>query len=185
MSRALIAYGTRFGATASTAEEMAKVLRAEGVEVKVSDVSTERPGSIDGFDLVIVGSGIMINRWVRGPERFLARFHRELAHKKVALFVCCGSAAEEEGKDGGPSVAEVGRRRYLEERAARHGLRPIAMGLFGGVYDYNKVPWYARKALEADRPRIESRFRPIAPDVYDTRDWDAIRAWAREVARAV
>jgi menaquinone-dependent protoporphyrinogen oxidase len=162
---------------------MAAVLRQQGVEATVVNARKERIEDIAGYDLVIIGSGIMINRWTRGPEKFLKRFQEELTEKKVALFVCCGSASDaQRGQDGRPSPAEEARRRYLVERAAVHELQPIALGLFGGVYDFNKVPWYAKKAMEMDRPRIEVAFEQTAPGVYDTRDWDAIRAWARDVA---
>ena len=35
MSKALIVYGTRYGAAASTSEEIAKALRQQGFEVEV------------------------------------------------------------------------------------------------------------------------------------------------------
>ena len=35
MTKALIVYGTRYGATAGTSEEIANVLRQEGLEVRV------------------------------------------------------------------------------------------------------------------------------------------------------
>jgi len=59
------------------------------------------------------------------------------------------------------------------------------LGLFGGVYNYNKEPWWAKKALEADRPRIEAAFKETQPGVYDARDWNAIRSWAKELAQKV
>jgi menaquinone-dependent protoporphyrinogen IX oxidase len=40
--KALIIYGTRYGATASTSEEMAKVLQNEGLEVKVINAKEEK-----------------------------------------------------------------------------------------------------------------------------------------------
>jgi menaquinone-dependent protoporphyrinogen IX oxidase len=99
----------------------------------------------------------------RRPENFLKKFQKELAGKKAALFVSCGSAsqviesapeavARAERKDPkkkdffskrfeqfGSKVA-VARGKYLEEKAARFSLQPAALGLFGGVYNYNKEP---------------------------------------------
>lgn len=31
-------------------------------------------------------------------------------------------------------------RKYLDEKSAKYNLQPVAIGLFGGVYNYNKVP---------------------------------------------
>jgi len=181
MTKALIVYGTRYGATASTSEEIANVIRKEGTEVRVVNAKEEKVKDIADYELVIVGSGIQINKWTGEPEKFLEKFQKELAKKKVALFVCCGSASQalNEGK---PEISESARRKYLEEKAAKYNLQPVALGLFGGVYNYNKEPWWAKKAMEADRPRIEAAYKETKPGIYDTRDWDAIRGWAKELA---
>jgi menaquinone-dependent protoporphyrinogen oxidase len=92
MTKALIVYGTRYGETASTSEEIANVIRKEGIEVRVVNAKEEKVNDIAEYDLVIVGSGIQINKWTGKPEKFLKKFQKELAKKKVALFVCCGSS---------------------------------------------------------------------------------------------
>jgi menaquinone-dependent protoporphyrinogen oxidase len=91
MMKALLVYGTRYGATADTSEIIADVLRQEGFEVRVVDAKKGKVQSISEFELVIVGSGIKFGRWTKEPERFLGKFQKELSKKKVALFVCCGS----------------------------------------------------------------------------------------------
>ena len=40
--KTLIVYGTRYGATAGTSEEIAKVLREEGFDVKVVNAKKEK-----------------------------------------------------------------------------------------------------------------------------------------------
>jgi len=182
MTKALIVYGTRYGAAASTSEEIAKILRQEGLEVRVVNAKEEKVKDIADYDLVVVGSGILFHRWTSEPENFLKKFQKELARKKVALFVCCGSASQSLN-EGKPDIAESARRRYLEEKGAKYSLQPVALGLFGGVYNYNKEPWYAKKAMEMDRPRIEAAYKETQPGVYDTRDWNAIRSWAKELAQ--
>jgi menaquinone-dependent protoporphyrinogen oxidase len=179
MSKALILYGTRYGAAASTSEEIAKTLGKEGIQAQVVNAKEEKIKDVAPYDLVIVGSGIQINRWTSEPEKFLKKFSKQLADKKVALFVCCGSASDKSK----PGAFEQAKRKYLEEKAAKHNLHPVALGLFGGVYNYNKVPWYAKKAMEKDRPRVEAAYKETEPGIYDTRDHNAIRAWAEELAK--
>ena len=82
MSKALIVYGTRFGATASTSEEIAKTLREEGFEVKVADAKKEKIDSVSEYDLVVLGSGMKLGKWTDDPEKFLKKFQKELANKK-------------------------------------------------------------------------------------------------------
>jgi len=157
-------------------------MRREGLDVRVVNAKEEKVRDITEYDLIIVGSGILFNRWTGEPEKFLKDFQKELARKKLALFVCCGSASQalNEGK---PDVAEMARKRYLEEKAAKYSLHPVAFGLFGGVYNYNKVPWYAKKAMEVDKPKIEAAYKETQPGIYDTRDWNAIRSWTKELVQ--
>jgi menaquinone-dependent protoporphyrinogen IX oxidase len=181
MTKALIVYGTRYGAAASTSEEIAKVFRQEGLEVRVVNAKEEKVNNITDCDLVVVGSGILINKWTSEPEKFLKKFQKELTRKKVALFVCCGSASY--ATMAQPEVAAKAKRKYLEEKAVQYNLQPVALGFFGGVYNYNKEPWWAKKAMEAERSKIEAAYKETQPGVYDTRDWNAIRSWAKELAQ--
>jgi menaquinone-dependent protoporphyrinogen IX oxidase len=62
MTNALIVYGTRYGATASTSEEIANVLRQEGLEVQVVDAKKEKIKDVSKHDPVVVGSGIQMEK---------------------------------------------------------------------------------------------------------------------------
>jgi menaquinone-dependent protoporphyrinogen IX oxidase len=184
MTKALIVYGTRYGATASTSEAIAEVLRNEGVDVRVVNAKEDKVKDIAEYELVIVGSGIQINRWTKEPEKFLKKFHKGLAKKKVALFVCCGSTEPLDGKTDKAESIEKARTKYLEEKAAKFNLQPVALGLFGGVYNFNKVPWLFGKFMEAVKPQLEEAGVPqTEPGLYDTRDLDVIRSWAKELAQ--
>ena len=70
MIKALVVYGTRYGATADTTEVIAHVLRQEGIEVRVVDAKKEKVQTISEFGLVIVGSGIKMGKWTKEPEKF-------------------------------------------------------------------------------------------------------------------
>jgi menaquinone-dependent protoporphyrinogen oxidase len=45
---------------------------------------------ISGYELIIVGSGMKIDRWTKEPENFLNRFKKELNTKNIAIFVSSG-----------------------------------------------------------------------------------------------
>jgi len=181
MNKALIVYGTRYGAAASTSEEIAKTLRQEGLETRVVDAKKEKVKDVAEYDLIIVGSGIQMHRWTGEPEDFLKKHQKELASKKLALFVCCGSATDKQK----PELAEKAQRKYLEEKAAKYHLQPVAMGLFGGIYNYNNMPWFAKKAMNMDRPRVAAAYKETEPGIYDTRDINGIQVWAKELAKKV
>jgi menaquinone-dependent protoporphyrinogen oxidase len=185
VTEALIVYGTRYGAAASTSEDIAGVLRQEGLDVRVVNAKKDKVKDINEYELIIVGSGIQINKWTGEPEKFLKKFQKELAKKKVALFVCCGSTQPLDDKTDKAESIENARTKYLEEKAAKYNLQPVALGLFGGVYNYNKTPWWGKKFMEADRPRVAAAYKETEPGVYDMRDLNAIREWTRELAQKV
>lgn len=183
--RVLIVYGTRFGATAGTVAVIAEVLRREGLEVTIVDSRREKVSDITKYDLVVVGSGMMMNKWTKGPEKFLDKFHRQLKDKKLALFVSSGGLATLE-LQGDTEEIESTRYRYLAEKAEKHGLSPVAMTMFGGVWDFNRMPWWAGMAKKGIKQQLdELGLKETAANIYDTRDWSAIRNWARELVGLV
>jgi menaquinone-dependent protoporphyrinogen oxidase len=182
--KALIVFGTRYGATESTAAEIAGILQGEGFEVKTVNAKKERVRDISQFDLIIVGSGMQMGKWTSAAENFLNQFQKELAQKKVAIFVSSAAQAliEHENK-----TAEIeNNRKYLADKAAKYNLQPISTVIFGGVWDYNQMFFLFRKTLASFKPRIEAAgFKEIRPGLYDTRNWEVIRAWAKEIAAKV
>ncbi len=181
-ARTLIAYGTRYGATEGTSQEIARILREEGHEVKVANLKQEKVEDLSGYNLIVVGSGIPMGTWAAEADDFLRRHREELNRKKLALFVSTmKTMAEREGKT--EQVAST-RKKALDDKAAQHGLRPIALGLFGGVIDFNRMGLMTRMAMGLARPALEKDgFKETPPGVYDLRDWDEIRSWARELTK--
>jgi len=183
VSNALIIYGTSFGATKGTSEEIAKILREEGFDVKVVNAKEEKIKDISEYGLIVVGSSLAGCRWNNDVEDFLKKFHKEFERKRLALFVSSvAPIAEREGNSEG--VAKE-RKIALEDKVSKYSLKPIAMGLFGGILNFNKMGLMARKGMEiAFKSRLQKTgFKEVEPGVYDLRDWDEIRGWARELAK--
>ena len=186
MPKALIVYGTRYGATASTSEEIAEILHNEGFDVRVVNAKKDKVKDIAEYDLVMVGSGIKIGKWTKEPEKFLKKYQNELTKKIVALFVCCGSTQPLDEEEEKSKSIEEARTKYLEEKAAKYNLQPVTLGLFGGVYDFNNMPWWSKKFMGSIKPKLDAAgFKETEPGVYDTRDLNAIRSWAKQVAQTV
>jgi menaquinone-dependent protoporphyrinogen oxidase len=184
MAKALIVYGTRTGATANTSEVIAEELRKASLEVEVVDAKKEKIKDIKEYDLVVVGSGIQIGKWTSEPEDFLKKHQKELATKKLALFVCCGSANPLSEGEQRTKEMEIGKQKYLEEKAAQYNLKPVALGYFGGCYDFNKMSWLFKKTLGSIKPKLEAAgYKPAEDGAYDLRNLDEIRAWAKELAK--
>ena len=181
--KTLIAYGTRYGATAGTSGEIGKILREKGFDVKIVNLKEEKIKDISEYELVAVGSGISCNKWVDEAEDFLKKFRKEFEHKKLALFVSSVKPiAEKEGKK--EEVAKI-RKAALEDKVSKYGFKPVSMGFFGGVIDFNRMGFLTRKGMEAafKLPLQKHGFKETEPSAYDLRDWNEIRSWAKELAR--
>ena len=59
----LIVYGTSFGATKGTSEEIARILREENFDIKIVNAQEEKVKDISEYQLVIVGSSLANCRW--------------------------------------------------------------------------------------------------------------------------
>jgi|WetSurMetagenome_2_1015567.scaffolds.fasta_scaffold126745_2 menaquinone-dependent protoporphyrinogen oxidase len=183
--KVLIVFGTRYGATESTSEEIAKVLRSSGVDVKIVNAKKEALKDISEYDLIIVGSGMQMGKWTGSAENFLSKFQNELTGKKVAIFVSSGAQALIEYEKKTEEIDNA-RKQYLEEKAAKYNLHPVSMKIFGGVWDYNQMFFLFRKTLSSFKTKIEAAgFKEMKPGLYDTRDWEAIRNWAKELAAKI
>ena len=183
--KTLVAYCTRYGATASTSEEIAKVLREEGFDVHVANLKKEKVKDISEYDFIIVGAGMQMFRWCKESEKFLNKFQKDLRERKTAIFVSSGGKAIQE-YDGQTEEIEENWQKYLVEKAEKYSINPVALGMFGGVWDYNKMSFIFKKTMGPFRIKLEEVGIPeVEPGVFDTRDWDEIRNWAKDLAEKV
>ena len=180
--KAIIVYGTRYGATKDTAEEIAKILQAENFDVKIVNIKEEKVKDISEYGLVVVGSGVACGRWVNEAEDFLKKFRKDFENKKLALFV--SSVEPIYKREGNNEEVAKMHKINLEDRVSKYGLKPLSMGFFGGIVDFNRMGFLTRKGMEAafKAPLQKHRFKETAPGAYDLRDWDEIRKWTKELA---
>ena len=183
MSKIHVVYASRHGGTAGIASRIAEILRAEGLEVVLSDAA-DRPEA-SGFDATLVGSGVYIGSWVKEGIEFLERNQSTLATMPVWLFSSGplpGSTKETDaadpvtvalGPEEGPGSG--GHRKINELSAVIH---PRGHRVFQGAYDPNDPP----KSITERLVRMMPASKDILP-VGDFREWDAIEAWAHEIAR--
>lgn len=163
--RVLVAYATKAGSTAEVAAEIGRVIGSRGgYTVDVRPV--EQLEGIDGYDAVIVGSGIRAGRWLPEAMRFVETYQDALRRAPVALFAVCLTMRE----DTEESRSEVAA--YLDP--VRELVQPVDVGLFAGAMDYSSLPFILRLLMKAMK----------APQ-GDFRDWEAITSWAVDVGETL
>jgi menaquinone-dependent protoporphyrinogen oxidase len=162
--RILVAYGTKYGATAEIAEAIGKALRAAGLEVDVRKAGKVR--SAEPYRAVVLGSAVYAGRWRGDAMRLLRR--PELEGRDVWLF-SSGPVGEDKGDPAAaerwtkpPKVTAIGDRIGAHEHV-----------VFGGKVDEDKG--FMRKKMARDMP----------PELRDRRDWRQIEEWAGSIARAL
>jgi menaquinone-dependent protoporphyrinogen oxidase len=181
--KALIAYATRYGATAGTAQEIAKVLQGESVDVKVADLKTEKINDFSEYNLIIVGSGMSMGNWASEAEDFVKNSRSNFEDKKLALFISSLMPVEE--KEGRTSAVARIRKVGLDDKILKYNLKPISIGIFGGVINFNKIGFLMRKGMELGYKSTLQKhgFKEVEAGIYDLRNWNEICSWAQELAK--
>jgi menaquinone-dependent protoporphyrinogen oxidase len=173
--KALVVYGTRWGGTVSVAKKIGGTLKEANCTVDVVDAKT-KPPTVDNYDLVVVGSGLRADKWTKETLRFLKENAHALSKKKTALFVSCLMADRETEE-----AQERAKRKYLLEIAEEYGLSPISYGFFGGYADFSKSHGLLVDIIiRVNRKNLLKNGLDIRK-IVDTRDWNKIGAWAREL----
>jgi menaquinone-dependent protoporphyrinogen oxidase len=159
----LVAYATKYGATAEIAEKIGEVLRQAGLQADVRPA--DRVGDLSAYGAVVLGSAVYIGRWRKEAARFLKANETALAGKPVWLF---SSGPTDEGD---PVELTQGWRfpGNLQPIADRIG--PRDMALFHGAVDANKLNFIEKWML-----------KNVKASMGDFRDWEAIRSWATAIA---
>ncbi len=180
---ALIVYATRFGATKGTADEIARILQEENVDVKIVNAKEEKVNDISDYGLVVVGSGMSMGNWGSEAEDFLKRFQKDFENRKLALFISSLKPVEE--KEGKVNRVDRIRKIGMEDKISKYNLKPVTTGIFGGIINYNKMSFLIRKSVEIGYNSLLQKhgFKEVEPGVYDLRNWDEIRSWSKELAQ--
>jgi len=84
MSRVLVTFGSKHGATAEIADVLAETLCACGLDVDCVEAGDVE--SLDGYDAVVLGSAVYMRRWRREARRFIHQFGPELAQRPFWVF---------------------------------------------------------------------------------------------------
>jgi len=162
----LVAYATKYGATAEIAEKVGQVLREAGFRADV--LPADRVGDLTPFKAVVLGSAVYMGQWRKEAVKFLEANEKKLAERPVWLF-SSGPTGE------GDAVQLMKGWRFPEaQQPIADRIRPRDIALFHGVLDTKKLG-LAEKLI----------VKGVKAPVGDFRDWEAITSWATAIADAL
>jgi menaquinone-dependent protoporphyrinogen oxidase len=158
----LVGYATRYGSTQEVAEASGAALRECGFKVDLQLLRDVR--KLDGYGAVVVGAPLFMFHWHKDALGFLSYQHKTLPQLPVAIFALGPVHAPYDEAEWLASRAQLDK-----ELAQFPWLQPVALEMFGGKYDPEKLG-FPLNLFAGKEP------------ASDLRDWEAIRRWASSLA---
>ncbi len=162
----LIAYATKYGATAEIAERIGQILRQAGLLVDVQPV--DNVSDLAAYKAVVLGSAVYVGQWRSEAATFLAANEKQLADRPVWLF-----SSGPTGK-GDPVQLMKGWRFPEAQQPIADRIKPRDIAFFHGVLNMQKLSLPEKLIVKG-----------IKAPTGDFRDWAAITAWATAIADAL
>lgn len=159
----LVAYATKYGATAEIAERIGQTLSEKGLAVDVQPA--DQVGDLAAYQAVVLGSAVYAGNWRKEAASFLEANQQALAERPVWLF-SSGPTGE-----GDPVKLMKGWRfpEVLQPVADR--IQPREIAFFSGEIDLDKLNLPEKMIVKG-----------LKAPTGDYRDWEEIEAWAESIA---
>ena len=161
--RVLVAYATKYGATAEIGEKIGQVLRRTGLDVDV--LAVDRVNDLTPYNAVVLGSAFYMGRWRKEATKFLKNNEKVLAERPVWLF--------SSGPTGEGDAMELTDGWHFPK-----GLQPIAdrikprdIAIFHGAIELEKLNFFEKWII-----------KKVKAPLGDFRDWNVITTWATAIA---
>jgi menaquinone-dependent protoporphyrinogen oxidase len=158
----LVGYATRYGSTHEVADAVAATLRDCGLVVDLQPMREVR--TLEGYSALVLGAPLYMFRWHKDARRFLSRHRKAITGLPVAIFALGPVHDPHDENEWHDSRAQLDK-----ELAKYPWLAPLVLEVFGGKYDPENLRWPIN-LLAGSEPAT------------DIRDWEAIRAWASDLA---
>jgi menaquinone-dependent protoporphyrinogen oxidase len=160
--RVLVTYASKYGSTGGVADAIGKELCSK--EVATDVLLIKNVSNISSYQAVVIGSAIYMGKWMSEAVDFVKKNKDILRQVPVAYFLACMTLSHPTEEKRAEVLA------YMDPIIkAVPEIKPVGIGTFAGALDYNNLSWLNKKILK-------SKGTPEG----DFRDWNAIRAWARD-----
>lgn len=168
--KVLVAYESKYGATAGIAERIAETLRKDGFAVDL--MKAREVHELRSYDAFVVGSAVYYGAWMKEAIDFVKRESATLAARPLWLFSSGPTGAETTDKQG-RDLREV----FLPKTIAELPVRPRGHRVFYGSFEPKNMGGIIG-ALLSKIPTSAA-----GTSAGDFRDWTDIASWADAIAK--
>ncbi len=163
--RVLVAYASKYGATAEIAERIGKVLQDRGLQADV--LPAEHVRDLAPYQAVILGSAVYMSNWRKPAVAFLKANEKALAARPVWLFSSGPPSRKDEAFAQGKTLPNA-----LKPIADR--IRPRDIVVFHGFLNPRRLNFIEKWMI-----------KNVKAPYGDFRRWKDIRAWTNSIAAAL
>lgn len=168
----LLLYSTVYGHTVKISEfiQADAAVRGDTVTMRPLD---EGAADGDGFDAIVIGASIRHGKHNPAVAEF-ARANLGLLQRRPSAFFSVSLIARKPTRNTPES------NQYVRDFLRKTPWKPSAVGVFGGVLDYQRYNWFDRAAI-----RLIMKITKGPTDVHtnvEFTDWDAVRQFSSRVS---
>jgi menaquinone-dependent protoporphyrinogen oxidase len=162
----LVAYASKYGATAQIAEKIALRFVKSGLTAEA--LSAKKVTGLAEYKAILLGSGVYMGMWLKEAADFLKTHESELAKMPVWFF--------SDGPTGAGDPKELMKNWTFPEdlKPIADRIKPRGIVSFHGVIEMSKLN-FAEKLI----------IKGVKAPIGDFRDWDMINDWADGITDAL
>jgi menaquinone-dependent protoporphyrinogen oxidase len=165
-TKVLVAYASKYGATAEIANKIGEILRQDDLTIDVFPV--EQLDGLTSYDAVVLGSAVYYGRWRKEAVNFLKANEDQLS-KLPVWFFSSGPIGE-----GDPVELLDGWRFPPLQQEIADRIQPRDTTVFHGALFEKNLSFFEKWVLNN-----------VKSPVGDSRDWRMITAWAATISQAL
>ena len=169
----LIVYGTTEGQTRKIARFMENVFVEAGHTVTLSDAS-DAPVSPAGFDAVIIGASIHIQKYQSAVTHYITE-HLKLLNAIPGAFFSVSLAIASEFEEEHRAIQKI-----TVDYLAQTGWKPVMTSQIAGALKYTEYDFF-KKLIMKMISKKEGHTTDTSKD-YEFTDWNAVKKFALEFA---
>lgn len=167
MTRVLVAYATKHYSTAEIALAIAEELK-KSPQLQVDIERVEDVTDVAPYKAVVLGSAVYMGQWRDEAASFLKKHPQELGRRDVWLFSSGPVGA------GDPKMLMKGWVFPEELQPTADSIKPHDIALFHGKLERDWLNLFEKAAIKF-----------VGAQTGDSRDWNAIRDWARGIVETL